>query len=416
MQSAGQFRDIAASRLALVEKAVLMAAEAAKTEQAENFVAKGVGDAEQYLLERGVPPLRARTLAAKRSFGGLNGAYGTAIMGMVEGDTRWENGDDIARQYLTNMGASYDNSEGWGEYEPHLFAAALLNTEVVIQPRSSNTWGVLSLDHVYEFMGGLNNAVRHVTGKDPAAYFNDFRDPGRARVTSFHETLWTEMRTTLLNPKYISALQEGSSSAETFAETFRNSFGWNAMKPDGMDDNFWDSLYQVYVEDKHQLQLREFFERENPYALQEMTGVMLETARRGYWQASDEQLQQLANLHAGLVTGFEPGGGDFSGGNTRLAAFLAERLPEELKQSFQQELAQLRGEAATQKGVVLEKQDIQQQSQPQVLQKEPGERNESSEQYSPKALDTPLVSMLLWPLLALLVLFLGVWMWHRARL
>ncbi len=413
MQSAGQFRDIAASRLALIEKAVLMARDAAKSEEGDNFVAKGVRDAEEYLLARGVPPLRARLLAARRSFGGLNGAYGTAIMGMVEGDTRWRDGDDVAARYLTNMGASYGGSDSWGEYEPHLFAAALLNTEVVIQPRSSNTWGALSLDHVYEFMGGLNNAVRMVTGKDPAAYFNDFRDPGRAKVTSFHETVWTEMRTTLLNPRYISALQEGgSSSAETFAETFRNSFGWNVMKPDGLDDNFWDSLYDVYVEDRHQLYLRDFFERENPYALQEMTGVMLETARRGYWQASEQQLQTLAELHGELVSKFELGGGDFSGGNTELAAYLMERLPEALAQQFQRELDQLRGDGAGRQGVVLEKQDTRemQREAQQAEAAEPGLQQD----LQPSA-DSPLVSIVMWPLLVLLVLLAGGWAWRRAH-
>ncbi len=413
LQSAGQFRDLAASRLALVEKAVLMASEAGGGEDGQNFVSKGVRDAEKYLLEQGVPPLRARMLASKRSFGGLNGAYGTAIMGMVEGSTRWKNGDDIARQYLTNMGANYGATEGWGEYEPHLFAAALLNTEVVIQPRSSNTWGALSLDHVYEFMGGLNNAVRHVTGSEPAAYFNDFRDPTRAQVTSFHETVWAEMRTTLLNPKYIGSLQEGSSSsAETFAETFRNSFGWNVMKTDGLNDQFWDSLYDVYLEDRHELDLRAFFERENPYALQEMSGVMLETARRGYWNASDEQLQALAVLHAELVRDHEMGGGDFSGGNAELARYLAERLPPALKQQYDDALTQVRGDTVGEQSVVLEKQSNERQQVEEPRDSDASERKPSDS--APQA-GEPSQPSPVWWLLALLLLIPVVWFWRRAR-
>ena len=46
-----------------------------------------------------------------------------------------------------------------------MLEAALTRTDVVVQPRQSNTWGALSLDHVYEFMGGMNLAVRNVTGK-----------------------------------------------------------------------------------------------------------------------------------------------------------------------------------------------------------------------------------------------------------
>ncbi len=242
LQSAGQLRDLAASRLALIETAVRMVADASEDSQ-ENYVAKGVKDAEKYMLAKGVSPLEARNSAYRRSFGGVNGAYGTAIMSQVEQGESWQTDSDIAKQYISNMGAVYGDSETWGEFNPHLFAAALQNTEVVIQPRSSNTWGALSLDHVYEFMGGLNLAVREVTGKDPQAYFNDYRNPNKAKLSTLNETIWTEMRTTLLNPTYITDLMQGeASSAETFAETFRNTYGWNVMKPEAIDDSVWNQL------------------------------------------------------------------------------------------------------------------------------------------------------------------------------
>ena len=41
--------------------------------------------------------------------------------------------------------------------QPYAFEVALTRTDAVVQPRQSNTWGALSLDHVYEFMGGLKN-------------------------------------------------------------------------------------------------------------------------------------------------------------------------------------------------------------------------------------------------------------------
>ena len=58
----------------------------------------------------------------------------------------------------------------------------MTRTDAVIQPRQSNTWGALSLDHVYEFMGGMNLAVRNVTGKDPDAYLSDYRNRNNARM------------------------------------------------------------------------------------------------------------------------------------------------------------------------------------------------------------------------------------------
>ncbi|MDO6426688.1 cobaltochelatase subunit CobN [Thalassotalea sp. 1_MG-2023] len=357
VQSAGQLRDIAASRLALIERAVRMVADA-KEDSQENYVAKGVRDAEKYMLAQGVSPLEAKMSAYRRSFGGVNGAYGTAIMSKVEGGEYWQTDSDIAKQYLENMGAVYGDSETWGDYNPHLFAAALQNTEVVIQPRSSNTWGALSLDHVYEFMGGLNLAVREVTGKDPQAYFNDYRNPNKAKLSTLHETIWTEMRTTLLNPTYIRDLMKGeASSAETFAETFRNTYGWNVMKPDAIDNSVWNNLYDVYVQDSKQLNVQEFFERENPFALQEMTGVMLETARKGLWQASDAQLKAVSQLHAKLVSEFEAGCGGFTCGNASLQAFIKKNISDQqLKNEYQQQLEAAQVASSAQNGVVLTKQ------------------------------------------------------------
>lgn len=370
VQSAGQLRDLAASRLALLERAVVMAAEAEETAE-NNYVSKGVQDAEQYLLQQGVAPLQARTGAYRRSFGGVNGAYGTNIMEQVEEGDSWEDASEVANQYLANMGAVYGDSETWGAYQPHLFAAALQNTEIVVQPRSSNTWGALSLDHVYEFMGGLSMAVRQVTGRDPNAYFNDFRNPNKAKIQTLNEAVWSEVRTTLLNPAYIGELAKGgASSAETFAETFRNTYGWNVMKPDAIDDSVWNKLHEVYIKDKNDLNLRDFFEEQNPYALQEMTGVMLETARKGLWAATEEQLSDIAKLHAEMVRDFEAGCGTFTCGNEKLQAFIKTNLGTVLAADYQAAMDAAQIGSNVTSGVVLKKQELK-KTKPDTAENQP---------------------------------------------
>ena len=334
VQSAGQLRDLAASRLALIEEAVALAATAG--DKGENFVSNGVRAAEKYLLDKGQSPMAAKQLSLRRSFGGVNNSYGTGIMGLVENSNKWGQQQDIAEQYLQNMGALYGDSESWGQFNQSLLAAALLNTDAIVQPRSSNTWGALSLDHVYEFMGGLSAAVTQVTGTTPDAYFNDFRNSAQARVKGLEETIRLEARTTLLNPEYINGLADegGASSAETFAETFRNVFGWNAMRPQAIDEALWEQLQEVYVNDTHNLELRQFFEEQNPYALQEMTGVMLEASRKGFWHPSEQALAELAELHAELVKKFEAGCGTFTCGNPALRAYIEQVLTGELLKQY----------------------------------------------------------------------------------
>ncbi len=318
VQTSGQLRDIAASRLALIDRAVKVAASADDPADFENQVREGAVAAEALMKERGLSPIEAKALATARVFGGVNGNYGTGIMGLVESGDRWENADEIADRYLNNMGAVY-TGERWGDFRPGVFEGALQNTDTIVHSRSSNVSGVLSLDHVYEFMGGLNNAVRKATGAEPDAFFADVRNKHKPKMQAAREAVWVEARSTLLNPKYIRDLQAGgASSAAVFAETFRNTYAWNALKPDLVDDALWDELYAVYVEDREKLGIRESFATKNPYALQEMTAVMAETARKGLWDASPEQLRNVAVLHAELVRDHRPGCSGFVCDNAKL--------------------------------------------------------------------------------------------------
>lgn len=102
------------------------------------------------------------------------------------------------------MGAFYGSEKDWETVKQFAFEAALVNTDAVVQPRQSNTWGALSLDHVYEFMGGMNLAVRHVTGKDPDAYLSDYRNRNNVRMQEVKEAIGVESRTTIFNPGSIS--------------------------------------------------------------------------------------------------------------------------------------------------------------------------------------------------------------------
>lgn len=351
LQTAGQLRDLAASRLFLINKAVALAAEAQDGAPGENYVREGALRAEQVMKAHGLSPREARNLSTARIFGGIGGAYGTNIMGLVESGDRWADEGEVARTYLNNMGALYGKADAWGDFHPGVFEAALQNTEVVVHPRESNTWGPLSLDHVYEFMGGLSLAVRHVTGRDPDAYFNDFRNPSRPRVQELTEAVWVEARSTLLNPGSIREyLRGGASSAEKFAETFRNVYGWNVMKPAAIDEALWNQLHEVYVRDRHALGLHEFFERENPYALQEMTAVMLETARKGYWKATPAQLRELATLHALLVQAHGAGCSGFVCDNAPLREAIRAQLDPPLAEAYEQRIAAAREPAPASEG------------------------------------------------------------------
>ena len=298
VQTSGQLRDLAASRLFLIDRAVQMAAHADDGGTA-NHVAEGVRESERRLVESGVSPSEARQVAAYRVFGGVDGSYGTGIQAMVQTPDAYSSDADIAEVYLNNMGAYYGSQEGWEQLRQHAFEAALSGTDAVVQPRQSNTWGALSLDHVYEFMGGLNLAVRHVTGKDPDAYLSDYRNRNSARMQEVKEAIGIESRTTLFNPNYIrEQMKGGATAADGFAELVSNTYGWDVMKPKAIDNEMWDEIYDVYIRDSYDLGLHQFFEQQNPEALVRMASTMQTAADKGMWKATSEQLEQLRAVAA----------------------------------------------------------------------------------------------------------------------
>lgn len=367
VQTSGQLRDLAASRLFLINKAIEMAANA-KGDKYDNLVKAGVTESERVLVEKGMSPKEAREVSMYRVFGGVNGNYGTGIQEMVTAGDRWDKESQIAEVYMNNMGAYYGDEKNWETVRKAAFEAALTRTDVVVQPRQSNTWGALSLDHVYEFMGGMNLAVRNVTGKDPDAYLADYRNHSNMRMQEVKEAIGIESRTTIFNPAYIKEkMKGGASSASTFAEIVTNTYGWNVMKPKAIDKEMWDEIYNVYVKDKYHLGTKEFFDKQNPAALMEMTAVMMESARKGMWKATPQQLKDIAKLHTETVNKYKPSCSGFVCDNAKLRNYIASKTDAASAKEYQQNVEQIRdAEAAknsSDKGMVMKKETLNEDAQ-----------------------------------------------------
>lgn len=367
VQTSGQLRDLAASRLFLINKAIEMAANA-KGDKYDNLVKAGVTESERVLVEKGMSPKEAREVSMYRVFGGVNGNYGTGIQEMVTAGDRWDKESQIAEVYMNNMGAYYGDEKNWETVRKAAFEAALTRTDVVIQPRQSNTWGALSLDHVYEFMGGMNLAVRNVTGKDPDAYLADYRNHSNMRMQEVKEAIGIEGRTTIFNPAYIKEkMKGGASSASTFAEIVTNTYGWNVMKPKAIDKEMWDEIYNVYVKDKYNLGTKEFFDKQNPAALMEMTAVMMESARKGMWKATPQQLKDIAKLHTETVNKYKPSCSGFVCDNAKLRNYIASKTDAASAKEYQQNVEQIRDAEAAKnsndKGMVMKKETLNEDAQ-----------------------------------------------------
>lgn len=357
VQTSGQLRDIAASRLFLISRAVEMAA-SSKDDKFVNYVASNTLAAEQSLIDKGLSPKEAREISSYRVFGGVNGNYGTGITGMVQNGGAWESESEIASVYINNMGAFYGSEKNWEQMSRYAFEAALANTDAVVQPRQSNTWGALSLDHVYEFMGGINLAVRNVTGKEPDAYLSDYRNRNNARMQEVKEAIGIESRTTILNPSYIKEkMKGGAGSAAEFSEIVRNTYGWDVMKPEAIDGQLWDEIYNVYIEDSFNLGVRDFLEAKSPSSLETITTTMLETARKGMWKASESQIATLSGLHSQLIANYNLSSSSVLS-NDKLKDFISRNLDSESAAKYNDNLSSVTEAADAADGIVMKKETL----------------------------------------------------------
>ena len=354
VQISGQLRDIADSRLKLITEAIQMAS--AEEKEDSNFVREGTLAQEKELIEKGLTPQRARELSTLRVFGPVNNGYSTGMMDYIERSGSWSDKSELVDGYLNNMCAAYGDEAHWGMAQRELFAAALQETDVTIQPRQSNTWGPISLDHVYEFTGGLSMAVKALTGKEPDALMADYRNCRNRRIQGVKEAIDVEVRTTLLNPNFVRERMKGDEgTAQMFGETFRNIFGWSVTRQSALDPQLYDELYQMYVADVQQLGIHEYFQQKNPAAYQAMTATMLESARKGYWKPSDTQLRQTAQLHADITKESGAACTDFVCNNTQLQEFIAGKLPSDASQSYNRQMMLVKSSQMVGKATVLEK-------------------------------------------------------------
>jgi cobaltochelatase CobN len=306
VQVTGAYRDQFESFMRLLAAAT---ERLSKLEEPGNAVAHNTQLAAQSLSKQGLDAERARRLAAVRVFGNQPGDYGVGLSDAVLDSTAWENDAPLAEQYLSRLQYAY-GTEDWGTTtaKVNVYAEQLKGVQAAVLSRSSNLYGLLTGDDPYQFLGGLSLAVRHINGASPELYISDQRQ-ARGRIATAASFLSEEMRTRYLNPQWIKPMQnEGYAGTLEIVDTINNLWGWQALDPNTVRADQWQSMHEVYVMDKYKLDMQRWFEQHNPTAQAQILERMLEAIRKGYWDATEqtrreiaERWQQLADR--GVTTG-----------------------------------------------------------------------------------------------------------------
>lgn len=157
-------------------------------------------------------------------------------------------------------------------------------------------------DDPFQYFGGIGLAVRHLDGKTPEMFVSNLRRSDDLKVQSLETFINQEFRSRYFHPRWIEAMQEaGYAGATTILDRMNNMWGWEVMTPDAIRDDHWQEFFDVYVEDKYQLDMQAFFEEHNADALAQILERMLEAVRKGYWEADEETLKKMLEAYTDLA-------------------------------------------------------------------------------------------------------------------
>ncbi len=294
-------------------------------EEAENFVRRHYLSTKATLMERGYSEQEADRRAGVRIFDEPPGTYNLNTSKIVEASGSWDSDKGMANDYMRKLGHGYGNGF-WGEPMEDVFRMALSGTEKVVHSSSTMLYGALDNDDMYMYMGGLASAIRTLDGKSPELVITNTRDPGRPEMTSMDKFIGTEFRSRYVNPAWIEGMKkEGYAGAGEMRSFVEYLWGWDATVTEVVDDAMWQESFAVYVEDKHNLGMQEFFEEESPFAYQDMTARMVETIRKGYWEADDATRNRLLQEYVDSVNRHGVGCSEHTCGNPRFSKFVMEQ-------------------------------------------------------------------------------------------
>lgn len=320
-------------------------------EEAENYVRKHYLSTKAILIQRGYTEDEADRRAGVRIFDEPPGTFNLNTSTIVAASGTWESDKGFANDYLKKLGHGYGNGF-WGESMEDVFRLALSGTEKIVHSSSTMLYGALDNDDMFMYMGGLASAIRSVDGTDksPELVITNTRDPGKPEMTSIDKFIGTEFRSRYINPTWIEGMKkEGYAGAGEMRQFVEYLWGWDATVTETVDDRMWQETFGVYVEDKHNLGMQQFFEKNSPFAYQDITARMLETVRKGNWNADAATQKKLLEEYVGSVNRHGVGCAEHTCGNAKLQKFVMEEgrrmgVPVPALEGFQKAMERATGE------------------------------------------------------------------------
>jgi cobaltochelatase CobN len=318
----GLYRDGFADKILLLDRAAKLAASAGS-----NALSRQNAKTRDALVKAGMSEEQAAAYALARVFATAPGTYGFGLQQIVEQSKDFGNERGMTDLYVSRMNYAF-TADAWGVQVPKLLEAQLAGNDAVLHSRSSNLYGVADNDDFYQYVGGLSLVSRSVNGTAPALFLNNLRAGGRERVEDVRTALATELTARNWNPKWLKEMQlAGYSGAREMMRSIEFLYGWQATAPEIVDGSMWQNTYDVYVADKHGLDMAKFFDEANPYAYQATLARLLEVDRQGRYQFSAAERATLIQEYVKSVNAHGASCSANTCGNVTLHQHIAAQAP-----------------------------------------------------------------------------------------
>jgi len=292
LRVSGFFRDAFPNVMRLFDAAVVAIAQLDEPGNS-NAIKQHVNDRVAELSAQGMDEQQAFREASFRVFGSKPGAYGAGLQGLID-ERCWETAEDLAQAYVNWGGYAYGTGESVdGVAAKQAFEHRLSRIDTVAHNQDNREHDLLDSDDYYQFQGGMTNAVAAYKGETPVVYHNDHSNPVMPKIRTLKEELNRVIRSRVLNPKWINAMQEhGYKGAFEMAASVDYLFAYDATTQ--MIDNYqYEKVAEALVFDE---QNQAFLQDNNPNALEEMAERLLEATQRNMWTDSDDYSDRLQDL------------------------------------------------------------------------------------------------------------------------
>ena len=279
MTLSGIFRDLLPLQTKMLAEAAFKAASADEPLE-RNFVrANALNYAEKMDVDLETSALRV--------FSNAEGAYGANVNQLIDSGA-WDDENELADTYEARKCFAYGRN-GQSAQQPELLQNVLADVDLAYQNLESVELGVTTIDHYFDTLGGISQAVKRAKGHETPVYVGD-QTRGEGKVRTLTEQVALETRSRALNPKWFEGLlRHGSEGVHQIESQITNTLGWSATTS-AVEPWVYHRLTETFILDE---EMRRRLSEHNPKASARLANRLLEAHQRDFWQPDEKTLEAL---------------------------------------------------------------------------------------------------------------------------